>query len=261
MVKGHMNHIRQYIRSTETTATVITPEYDMVQDYKCNYVYAIIMETDQIYTDLTVRCPTNSLSGNTYILVLYDYDINSDLSAPMKHRGDKETARAFDLLIQSLLIRGLRPLLQPLSNEAFLALRMHLAKQGINYQLAPPYIHLWKIAERIIQTFKNDFIAGLCSVGPIFPLKLWDKILPRATITFNLLGKSRTNPRMSAYAQLNGHCHFNRPPMAPSGTRIIARDKTDQLDSWDPHGVDGYLMIFIEQYLIPKKDKGAYNHV
>jgi hypothetical protein len=73
-------------------------------------------------------------------------------------------------------------------------------------------------------------------------LKLWDKLLPQATITLNLLRKSRINPRMSAYAQLNGDFDFNRTPLAPPGTRIIAHEKPDQRASWDPHGVDGYYL-------------------
>jgi hypothetical protein len=79
-------------------------------------------------------------------------------------------------------------------------------------------------------------------VDPNFPLKLWDKLLPQATITLNLLRKSLINPRMSAYAQLNGHFDFNSRPLAPPGTRIIAHDKPDQRASWDPHGLDGYYL-------------------
>jgi hypothetical protein len=86
-----------------------TPDPDMVQDEKCRYVYVAIMETGQIYTYLMGGLPTTSHSGNTYILVLYDYNGNIFLSAPMKKRGDKEMVRAFDLLIQSLIMCGLRP--------------------------------------------------------------------------------------------------------------------------------------------------------
>jgi hypothetical protein len=150
--------------------------------------------------------------------------------------------RAFDLIIQYLILRGLKPLLQRLDNEASLALRNYLTKQRITYQLAPPHIHRRNNAERAIQTFKNHFIAGLCSVDPNFPLKLWDKILPQATITLNLLRKSRINPRMSAYAQLNGHFDFNRTPLAPPGTRVIAHEKPYQRASWDPHGLGGYYL-------------------
>jgi hypothetical protein len=132
-----------------------------------------------------------------------------------KIRGDKDMVHVFDLLVQSLIIRGLKPSLQRLENEASLALRNYLTKQGIDYQLAPPHIHRRNNAKRAIQTFKNHFISRLCSVDPNFPLKLWDKLLPQATITLNIFMKSRSNPRMSACAQLNGHFDFNRTPLAP----------------------------------------------
>jgi hypothetical protein len=213
------------------------PETDMIQEDKCHYNYAVILETNQIYSDITGRFPTTSLSEKKYILILYDYDINSVLSAPMKNRGDKEIVRAFDFLIQSLIIRGLKPHLQRLDNEASLALRNYLTKQDISCQLAPPHIHRRNNAERAIQTFKNHFISGLCSVDPTFPLKLWYKLLPHATITLNLLRKSRIDLR-----QLNGHFDFNRTPLALPGTRIITHEKPDQRESWDPHGVDGYYL-------------------
>jgi hypothetical protein len=123
------------------------PEPDMIQEDKCHYIYSATLETNQIYSDITGRFPTTSLSGNKYILILYDYDSNSVLSAPMKNRGDKEMIRAFDFLIQSIIIHGLKPHLQRLDNEASLALRNYLTKQGINYQLTPPHIHRRNNAE------------------------------------------------------------------------------------------------------------------
>jgi hypothetical protein len=160
----------------------------------------------------------------------------------MNNRVDKEMVRSFDLLIQSLILSGLKPLLQRFNNEASLALRNHLTKQGITYQLALHHIHRRNNAKRAIQTFKNHFIAGLCSVDPKYPLKLWDKLLHQYTITLKLLRKSRINQRMLAYAQLNGHFDFNRTPLAPLGTRVIAHEKPDQRASWDPHGLDGYYL-------------------
>jgi hypothetical protein len=216
--KGHLNQIRQNIRSTQQGVEIKAPETEMIQEDKCHYIYATTLEINQIYSDLTGIFPTTSLSGNKHMSILYDYDINIILSVPMKNRGDKEMVRAFDFLIQSLILRGLKPLLQHLDNEASLALWNYLTKQGITYQLAPPHIHRRNNVERAIQTFKNHFIAGLCSVDPNFPLKLWEKLLPQATITLNLLQKSRINPRMSAYAQLNGNFYFNRTPLAPPGT-------------------------------------------
>jgi hypothetical protein len=83
---------------------------------------------NQICTDLTGRFYTTFLSGNKYILILYDYDSNIFISAPLKNRGDKDMVRAFKLLIQSLIIRGLRLSLQRLDNEESLALRNYLTK-------------------------------------------------------------------------------------------------------------------------------------
>jgi hypothetical protein len=87
MVKGHMNQIRQHLRSTQPVVMESTPESEMVQEDKCNFTYVAIMETSQIYTYLTGRFPITSLNGNKYILILYDYDSNSVLSAPMKKQG------------------------------------------------------------------------------------------------------------------------------------------------------------------------------
>jgi hypothetical protein len=79
----------------------------------------------------------------------------------MKNRGDKEMVRAFDSLIKSLIVRGLRPLLQRLENETYLALRDYMTNEGDDYQLALSHIHRRNNVEREIQTFKNHVVARL----------------------------------------------------------------------------------------------------
>jgi hypothetical protein len=69
MVKGHMNQIGQNIRSTQHDVADPTPESEMVQEDKCNFMYAAIMETNQTYTDLTGRFTTGSISVTKYILI------------------------------------------------------------------------------------------------------------------------------------------------------------------------------------------------
>jgi hypothetical protein len=96
--KGHINQIRQNIRSTQPVVEKTAAETDMIQEYKCHYIYAETLETNQIYSDLTGRFPTTSLSGNKYILILYDYDSNIVLSAPMK---TGVTKRWYERLISS----------------------------------------------------------------------------------------------------------------------------------------------------------------
>jgi hypothetical protein len=87
--KGHLNQIRQNIRSTQTNVEISAPETEMIQEDKCHNLYATVLKTNQIYSDLTGRFPTTSLSGKKYVLILYDYDSNIILSAPMKNRVTK----------------------------------------------------------------------------------------------------------------------------------------------------------------------------
>jgi hypothetical protein len=60
----------------------------------------------------------------------------------------------------------------------------------ITYQLVPPHCHRRNAAERAIRIFIEHFVAGLFSVDPDFPLHLWDRLLPQAEITLNLLRTS-----------------------------------------------------------------------
>ena len=126
-----------------------------------------------------------------------------------------------------------------------------MLQEHIDYQLVPPHVHRRNAAERAstIRTFKNHFVATLCSTDPAFPLFLWDRLLPQAMLTLNLLRGSRMNPKLSAHAQLFGPFDYNRTPLAPPGTRVIIHDKPSNRDSWAAHGLDGwYLGPALESY-------------
>jgi hypothetical protein len=84
-----------------------------------------------------------------------------------------------------------------------------MTKEGIDFQLVPPGVHRCNGAERAIHTFKNHFIAGLCSTDKNFPLHLWVHLVPQAELTLNMLRGSRLNPKVSVLTQLNGHFDFN----------------------------------------------------
>ena len=112
----------------------------------------------------------------------------------------------------------------------------------MEYQLVLPHIHQRNASERAIRTFKNHFIAGLASTDPNFPLSNWCRLLPQAELTLNLLHASRLNPKLSAYAQLEGTFDFTRTPLAPPGTRVIIHEKATTRQIWDPHGTDGWYL-------------------
>jgi len=58
--------------------------------------------------------------------------------------------------------------------------------------------------------------------------------------SLNLLRASRINPRLSAYAQLNGAFDYNATPMAPPGTRVLLHEKPSIRGSWALHGEEGW---------------------
>jgi hypothetical protein len=110
----------------------------------------------------------------------------------------------------------------------------------VEYQLVPPHCHRRNAAERAIRTFKEHFVAGLSSVNPTFPLHLWDRLLPQAEITLNLLRTSRLHPQLSASAHLHGLVDYNQTSFAPPGCKIIAHEKPVKRRTWAPHGQHGY---------------------
>jgi hypothetical protein len=205
-----------------------------------NQIFATVEETGRIYTDQTGQFPVRSSNGYRYMLVMYHYDTSAILVAPLKTRHGNELLRGYTKLYQHLNKRGFRPTTHWLDNEASNALKSFNHMQDVEYQVVPPHVHRHNSAERAIRTWKNHFVAGICSTDPAFPLHLWDRLIDQATITLNLLRPARRNPNMSAYQMLMGTFGYNRTPMAPPGTKIVVHEKPIQRRTWDPHGVDGW---------------------
>jgi hypothetical protein len=223
--KCHLNQQRQNSRTTKVKdPKVIVTETDLDHSIKTQFVYAATIDAGQIYTDQTGRFPVVSSKGNKYIMILYDYDSNAILAQPIKDRTAPELLRAFQVIEQELVSRGLKPKLMKLDDEASKFLKTYIHQQNITFQLVPPYSHRRNSAERAIRSFKDHLIAELCSTEKSFPMHLWDRLLPQAVITLNMLRTSRINPKLSAATYIFGQYDFNRAPMAPPGTIIIAHE-------------------------------------
>jgi hypothetical protein len=64
-----------------------------------------------------------------------------------------------------------------------------------------------------------------------------------------MLKTSRINPKLSAATHIFGQYDFNRAPLAPPGTRIIAHETPGKRRTWAPHGQDGsYIGPALEHY-------------
>jgi hypothetical protein len=83
-------------------------------------------------------------------------------------------------------------------------------------------------------------VTGLSSVDPTFPLHLWDRLLPQAEITLNLLRTSRLHPQLSAAAHFHGLVDYNKTAFAPPGCKNIAHKKSGKRRTWAPDGQHGY---------------------
>ena len=136
--------------------------------------------------------------------------------------------------------KGMKPKIQVLDNECSQQLKEYMINNNIKYQLAAPGQHRTNAAERAIRTFKNHFIAGLCSTDEHFPLHLWDRLIEQAVITLNLLRGSRLNPQHSAWSQLNGPYDHNAWPLAPPGIHVLVHEKPDNRKSWGKHANDAW---------------------
>jgi hypothetical protein len=245
-----LNQQRQNARTTKVKdQKVIMAEPDLDQGIKTQHVYAATIDAGQIYTDQTGIFPVVSSKGKKYIMILYDYYSNAILAQPIKDRTAPGLLKAFQVMEQELVALGLKPKLMKLDNEASKLLKTYLHQQNITFQLVPPYSHRRNSDERAIRSFKYHLIAGLCSTDKSFPMHLWDRSLPQAVITLNMLRTSRINPKLSAATHIYGQYDFNRAPMAPPVTRIKSHETPNRRRTWAPHGQDRwYIGPALEHY-------------
>ena len=62
-------------------------------------------------------------------------------------------------------------------------LEKYFEDSDIKFQLVPPHINMRNAAERAVRTFKNHFIAPLCTVDYHFTFYLWGCLFPQVTMT------------------------------------------------------------------------------
>jgi hypothetical protein len=140
-------------------------------------------------------------------MILYDYESNAIMAQPIKDRTDPKLLRAFQVMEQELVARGLKPKLMKLDNEASKLLKTYLHQKDITFQLVSTYIHRRNAAERAIISFKDHLISGLCSTDKSFPMHLWDRLLPVKLLplpqpSLRARTDTRTNPSAQRATQL-----------------------------------------------------------
>ena len=257
--KGHLDQEFKNLRSTKTIKLPDIPDvYDEdiepIQEpnnTKTNDIMCSIMDSSELrsksYSDQTGKFPIKSASGNQYIFVMYHYDTNSIHATPIKSRHTTHITEAWEKTFHLLKSHGEAPDIHILDNECSFEMKQAFTAATVKFQLVPPHLHRRNAAERAIRTFKNHLIAGLCTCDSRFPASYWDKILPQAEITLNLLRSSRRNPSLSAYAAVHGQFDFNATPLAPPGTKVVVHHKKRK--TYGVHGLEGwYIGPSMEHY-------------
>jgi hypothetical protein len=138
---GHMNQRRQNIRSTTKAPNEKQQSPDTDLGTKTHLVYAVVVDQSQLYTDLTGKFPVRSSKVNSYVMLCYIYDCNYIKVVPMKSRSASEWVKAYYSIHQELTVKGFKPKLQTLDNEASTALNNFFTVNEIAYQLVPPHCH------------------------------------------------------------------------------------------------------------------------
>jgi hypothetical protein len=188
------------------------PQEQVAKNHIFCYDGSLDNKKGTIYVDFTSKFPIRSVDGMTAIFILYDWTTNAILATPVKDGKSDTTIAVFEKQIQYLTKRGFKPTLNIINNVATKTIQTYLEANDIRIQLVEPNNHRVNAAERAIQTFKNHMLAGLSTCDEKFPSLLWDRIVPQAQDSLNMLRTSRAHPKLSSYHVLEGAHNFNRVP-------------------------------------------------
>ncbi len=74
----------------------------------------------------------------------------------------------------------------------------------------------------------------------MFPMTLWDRLVPQAVLTLNLLCQEKADPKMSASEFVHGKMDYNKMPLAPLGCAEQMHESTNrQRRGMHTHSMDG----------------------
>ena len=227
--KGHLNQTRKNVRSTRAKP-MEEPDTSKLQKKKKGDIYVKMYDLKEtIYTDQTGKFPVTSRRRNKYIMVLCEIDSNCILVEPMSGKEDKEMKRAYEHLLKRLKRLGVVPKKHVMDNEVSDSMKEMIRDNfDMTLELVPPGCHRQNAAEVAIRNFKAHFLSILAGTADDFPMSLWDRLLPQAELTINLLRQANANPNLSAYAYLHGPFDYNKMPLAPMGCRVQVHEKPDQ---------------------------------
>ncbi|KAL7503578.1 hypothetical protein ACHAXN_001353, partial [Cyclotella atomus] len=207
--KGHMKHQRQGVRSTKIPQL----QADVTDDERAQ-LEKEMKALKQKHRDIFIR---------VYEEKEIVYSDQTGKFPTTSSRGNKYLMK------------------QMLDNEISKDYEKAIEKHGMDVERVPKEAHKRNAAEKAIQTAKNHLKAILAGCDASFPMHLWDRILPQAELTCNLLRPANaTNPNISAYQYVNGNHDYDKHPLHPLGCKVQAFNDTKTRRSWEENSKDGY---------------------
>jgi hypothetical protein len=188
--KGHLNQTSKNVRSIKPKPVPLEDFHSPhLRGRKAHNIFTKVYDVrDTVFTDQTGNFPQHSQSGNFYIMVLVEINSSAILVKPIKNGTDSELTRAYSSRISRLRKAGVTPCKHILNNEISNAMKTLITDTyKMTYELVSPGCHRRNAVEVAIRNFKSHFLSILAGVANDFPLRLWDKLLPQAEITINLL--------------------------------------------------------------------------
>jgi hypothetical protein len=133
------------------------------------------------------------------------------------------------------------------------------SKNGKNvmYGSWDPKSRLWRVTYQLVQPYSwtgNQILQRPLNCRTLFNQQIFSNAFvgqntTQAVMILNMVRTSRINPKLVAATQMFGQYDFNRAPMAPPGTRIIAPETPGRRITWAPHVQYGwYIGTALEHY-------------
>ena len=193
-----------------------------------------------IYTDLTGAFPVTSARGNKLLYIAYSYDANIIMWEPMKMKNESEMSRVFKTVYEKLDKRGIKPKFHIMDNEASSTVMSCMEQKNVDAQKVAPQNHQANTAERMIETVKHHFIAGMAGTDENYPIREWERGVAQSQRTLNMLRPCRINPKLSSDAFLEGQQDYNSVSFPPLRWRMLIFEGPEKWSSWGFHGVEGF---------------------
>ena len=239
--KGQMNQQQKNVRSTKTPFEECHAAAALLGK-KMKDIFVRTYDTGETsFSNQTGQFPKQFKCGHKYIMELVEIDSNAIMVEPIKSRKDAGMIRAYDVLVKRLQKAKIHPQKHVIDNKIFKNMKQHIKeKYKVELEMVPPGCHQRNAAKVAIRNFKSHYLSVLAGTTELFPLHLWDRLLPQTKITLNLLRQSNATPTVSAYAHLSGPFDYNKMPLAPMGCKVQIHKKTDKRGTWLYHLVDGW---------------------